>query len=241
MVTQLRFKATLRQLRNAYKQKEKTVKRLQIILVILMTTVSLAQGILGTGLEIQAGGFLETFDTLASEFASYLLVGREDPWTGELKDGGYQLSNSSDEGVVKYIYTTTLTGVAAPLSGQTVSVDVAGTFASPSYSQAGLLFHFNPETQFYYAFVVKGNVVALVLRDANGFQELASTTADALKVNQVNRLSVVAEANTVRLLVNGAEVMSIDSPSLEPGGVGILAAGTGTFQFDNFLVEPATP
>jgi hypothetical protein len=215
------------------------VKRLQMMLAILMMTVSCAQGILGTGLEIQTVDFLETFDSPTNQFASYLLIGQEDPWTGELKDGSYQLSNSSDEGVVKYIYTTTLPGVANPLSSQAVSVDVAGTFTNPSYSQAGLLFHFDPETQFYYAFVVKADTVALVLRDEGGFQELASTTTEALEVNQVNRLSITSEANTVRLLVNGAEVMSLDSPSLEPGGVGILAASTGTFQFDNFSVEAA--
>jgi hypothetical protein len=218
------------------------VKHLQSLLVTLMVGVSWAQGVLGTGaLEVQGGSFLETFDNPTSEFASYLFIGQEDPWTGELKDGSYQLSNSSDDGVAKYIYTTTLTGVANPLSSHIVSVDVAGTFMNPTYSQAGLLFYFNPETQFYYAFVVKGDTVALVLRDANGFQELASSTTDALKVGQVNRLSVVPEANKVRLLVNGAEVMSLDSLSLEPGGVGILAASTGAFQFDNFSVEIAKP
>ena len=217
------------------------MKHLQIVLVTLILGVSWAQGVLGTGLEVQGGDFLETFDNLTSEFASALLVGQEEAWTGELKEGGYLLSNSSDDGVVKYIYTTTLAGLASPLSSQTVSVDVAGTFTNPTYSQAGLLFYFNPETQFYYAFVVKADTVALVLRDANGFQELASTTTDALKVDQVNRLSVVPESNKVRLLVNGTEVMSFDSPSLEPGGVGILAASTGVFQFDNFSVEGAKP
>jgi hypothetical protein len=215
------------------------VKRLQMMLAILMMTVSWAQGILGTGLEIQTVDFLETFDSPTNQFASYLLIGQEDPWTGELKDGSYQLSNSSDEGVVKYIYTTTLPGVANPLSSQAVSVDVAGTFTNPSYSQAGLLFHFDPETQFYYAFVVKADTVALVLRDEGGFQVLASTTTDALQVGQVNRLSLVPGETAVRLLVNDIEVMSLDSPSLEPGGVGILAASTGTFQFDNFSVEAA--
>jgi hypothetical protein len=222
-------------------KKEKTMRRSQIILVTLMMTVSWAQGILGTGLEIQAGDFLETFDHPTSEFASYLLLGHEDPWTGELKDGSYQLSNSTNEGVAKYIYTTTLAGVAAPLSSQTVSVDVAGTFTNPSYSQAGLLFYFDPETQFYYAFVVKADAVALVLRDEGGFQELASTTTEALEGGGVNRLSVVPGAKGVRLLINGSEVMSLDSPSLEPGGVGILAASTGTFLFDNFSVETAKP
>jgi hypothetical protein len=218
------------------------VKHLQIVLVTLIMGVSWAQGILGTGgLEAQGGNLLETFDNLTSEFASYLLVGQEEAWKGELKDGSYLLSNSSNEDIVKYFYTTTLAGVASPLSSQTVSVDVAGTFTNPTYSQAGLLFYFNPETQFYYAFVVKADTVALVLRDANGFQELASTTTDALKVDQVNRLSIVPEANKVRLLVNGAEVMSFDSPSLEPGGVGILAGSTGAFQFDNFSVEMAKP
>jgi hypothetical protein len=211
------------------------------MLAILMMTVSWAQGILGTGLEIQTVDFLETFDSPTNQFASYLLIGQEDPWTGELKDGSYQLSNSSDEGVVKYIYTTTLPGVANPLSSQAVSVDVVGTFTNPSYSQAGLLFHFDPETQFYYAFVVKADTVALVLRDEGGFQELASTTTDALQVGQVNRLSLVPGETAVRLLVNDIEVMSLDSPSLEPGGVGILAASTGTFQFDNFSVEAAKP
>jgi hypothetical protein len=215
------------------------VKRLQMMLAILMMTVSWAQGILGTGLEIQTVDFLETFDSPTNQFASYLLIGQEDPWTGELKDGSYQLSNSSDEGVVKYIYTTTLPGVANPLSSQAVSVDVAGTFTNPSYSQAGLLFHFNPTTGFYYAFVVKADTVALVLRDEGGFQVLASTTTDALQVGQVNRLSLVPGETAVRLLVNDIEVMSLDSPSLEPGGVGILAASTGTFQFDNFSVEAA--
>ena len=169
---------------------------------------------LGTGgLKAQGGGFLETFDNPTSEFASYLFVGREEPWTGEFKDGRYQLSNGSDEGVAKYVYTTTLAGATNPLSSHVVSVDVFGTFTNLTYSQAGLLFYFNPETQYYYGFVVKGNLLALVLRDSNGFQELASTTTDALKVGQVNRLSIVPEANKVRLLINGAEIMSLDSPT----------------------------
>jgi hypothetical protein len=219
------------------------VNHLQSVVVTLILGIGWAQGILGAGvnLESQGSNFLETFDTSMGEFASYLLIGHEEPWLGELKDGSYHLSNSSDDGVAKYIYTTTLAGIEMPLSSHTVSVDVAGTFTNPTYSQAGLLFYFDPQTHFYYAFVVKADAVALVLRDASGFQELASTTTDALTLGQFNRLSVVPEANKVRLLVNGVEVMSLDSPSLEPGGVGILAASVGVFQFDNFSLDILVP
>jgi hypothetical protein len=217
------------------------VKHLQIILVTLVMGSVWAQGVLGTGLELQGSDYLESFDSPTGEFASYLLVGQDGAWTGEFTNGSYQLSNSTDEGSVQYMYATTLTGVVTPLSSQTVAVEVAGNFLSPATSQAGLLFHFDPATGFYYAFVVKGDTVALALRDADGFQELAATTTDALQVGQVNRLSVVPNENILRLLVNGAEVMSLDSPSLEPGGVGILAAGTGSFQFDNFSVEITKP
>lgn len=194
----------------------------------------LAQGILGTE------GFLESFDTPGSDLAAYLLQGQDGVWSGQVVDGSYTLSNSEDAGAVEYVYVTALPGLSAPLSAAEVSVEVSGDFADPAASQAGLIFNVDPETRFYYAFMVKGGgAVSLVLRDEAGFQELASTTSDALREG-VNRLTVTPDGALLRFLVNGTEVMSIESPSLPPGGVGLIAAGTGRFAFDNFAVGSAS-
>jgi hypothetical protein len=118
-----------------------------------------------------------------------------------------------------------------------ISVDVSGQFANSEYSQAGLLFHFDAQNRFYYAFLMKGgNMVSVVRRDADGFQELAAVNSDALLIGQIHRLSVVTEGNVLRLLVNDREAMSLENASMMPGGVGIIAAGTGNFIFDNFAV-----
>ncbi len=203
-------------------------------LALALFSLALAQGVLGSE------GFLETFDVPSSEFTSYLLQGQDGVWSGQLLDGSYQLSNSEDAGAVEYVYVAALEGLAAPLSAAEVSVDVSGSFADPAASQAGLIFNVDPETRFYYAFMLKGGeAVSLVLRDAGGFQELASTTSAALRPG-VNRLTVASEDAVARFLVNGVEVMSIESPSLAAGGVGLIAAGTGSFAFDNFALGPAS-
>lgn len=210
------------------------MKLLILLYTAFLSIVSLclAQGLLGT-----QRGFVETFDSTQSEFASYVLNGQDGAWRGGFVGGGYQLKNSSDPGAVEYVYATRLSGVKGPLSSNTVSVNVSGAFMTPDYSQAGLLFNVDPETRYYYAFMVKGgDGVSLVLRNAEGFQELASTTTDALRPGQPNRLSVAPTGATLRFLVNDVEVMSIESPSLPAGGVGIIATGTGTFSFDNFEV-----
>lgn len=211
--------------------------------ILLLTTVlaivssCLAQGVLGTQQD-----FVETFDSAQSEFASYVLDGQDGAWSGGFVGGGYQLSNSSDPGAVEYVYVTGLSGVNSPLSANPISVDVSGVFTTPDYSQAGLLFNVDPETRYYYAFMVKGgNGVSLVIRNAEGFQELTSTTTDALLPGQPNRLTVATTGVTLRFLVNDIEVMSIESPSLPAGGVGIIATGTGTFSFDNFVVGALPP
>lgn len=202
--------------------------------VLALLFSSSAQGILGTE------SFLETFDTAGSDFAAYLLQGQDGVWSGQLVDGTYQLGNTEDAGAVEYVYVTALPGLAAPLSAREVSVEVSGEFTAPDASQAGLIFNVDPETRFYYAFMVKsGGAVSLVLRDEAGFQELASTTTDALREG-VNRLTVTPEGALLRFSVNGAEVMSIESPSLPPGGVGLIAAGTGRFAFDNFAIGAAS-
>ncbi len=182
-------------------------------------------------------GFLESFDSPQGEFASYLLIGPDQDWNGQLLNGSYQLSNTGDPGAVKYMYATALTGIRGALSSYKVSVDVAGRFPDTEYSQAGLMFHFDEQNRFYYAFLIKGgNTVSVVVRDVDGFQELASVTSEALQIGQVNRLSIVTEGSVLRLLVNNEEAMRIESTSLLPGGIGILAAGTGDFVFDNFAV-----
>lgn len=187
-------------------------------------------------------GFLEAFDSPGGEFASYVLKGQEDVWSGQLLSGHYQLGNSSNTGSIKYIYATALTGVTSPLSNNAISVDIMGKFSHPEYSQAGLIFHFDPQTRFYYAFLIKaGTMLSLVLRDADGFQELASTSSDALRAGQINRLMVVPEGEVLRFFVNGSSVMSIESPSLAPGGAGIIAVGTGDFIFDDFAVTNTKP
>lgn len=182
-------------------------------------------------------GFLESFDSPDTEFASYLLLGPDNGWHGQLSNGSYQLSNTGDPGTVKYFYATALGGNHGPLSNYPVSIEVLGQFPNADYSQAGLLFSFDPQNRFYYAFLIKGgNMVAVVLRDAEGFRELVSGSSDALQIGQINRLSITPENGMLRMLVNGQEVMRIESPSLAPGGVGIIATGNGNFSFDNFRV-----
>lgn len=179
---------------------------------LTLVSFSAAQGVLGT-----PGGFVETFDSGRGEFASYILDGQDGAWSGEFADGSYQLRNSSDPSAVEYVYVTALSGVTAPLSANAVSVEVSGEFTTPEYSQAGLLFNIDPETRYYYAFLVKGgNSVSLILRNAEGFQELASSTTDALLPGQPNRLTVVSTGATLRFLINDTEVMSIEEPSLAP-------------------------
>lgn len=200
-----------------------------------LLSFALAQGVFGSA------NFLEPFDSASGDLAAYLLQGRDGAWNGQIANGAYWLSNDEDALAVEYVYLTALPGLAAPLSAAEVSVDVSGDFADADTSQAGLIFNVDPETRFYYAFMLKGGgAVSLVLRDGAGFRELASTTSDALR-DGVNRLTVTPGGALLRFLVNGTEVMSIESPSLPPGGVGLIAAGTGRFAFDNFAVGTAKP
>ena len=182
--------------------------------------------------------YQETFDDgrpTGEMFGGALVFGQDDVWTGSLSEGRYELTNSADSGAVTYFYLLEPAGVEGPPSQGAASVEVGGTFGE--LPGVGLLYRFDPETDFFYAFGLTGTgTYAFYKRDAEGFNRVIEASSGAIQAAGPNRLTIVSEGPEMKLYINETFVASVSDSAIPQGGVGILVAGTGTFTFDNFTI-----
>ena len=183
--------------------------------------------------------YTETFDpgTAPDQMMEGILgLGDDGPWSGRVDNARYILENRSDPYAVTYYYfVPAQTFSRGPVD---VSVDIGGNFRAGEYhSGAGLIYGFDEQRRTYYAFVIMENgQYGFFERDAEGFQERISGTHGAIRREGSNTLSIQSGADGFSLRVNGSKVADYGS-SQRGRGVGLLALGKGTYEFDNFTMR----
>jgi hypothetical protein len=219
---------------------------------ILALTLVWTAGALG--LDMQVGGgrplqlsnlpivYQETFDPgkdPARIFWGLLDLGtnENDPWTGRLDNGGYELIHNGRAGAVRYYYKQPPDPPAASASNhQALSVEVGGGFADAP-SGAGLLYAFDSETGHYFAFVLgQGQSYAIYRRNEEGLRRIFGGTSEAVSPGRFNQLAIVPRGPKTDFYVNGTHVAGL---GIDPGpgaAVGLVAISAGDFIFDNFTL-----
>gem|GEM_PF-1994259 len=168
-----------------------------------------------------------------------LFFGRHGAWTGILTNGSYVLVNDSKRDDIKYCYLghDKLSLAQAPVS---VEVALEAVAQDQDLAGAGLIYRFNPLSGSYYAFLLKPQQsFALFHGDAAGFHLIYSGKSAAIRVGELNRLSVLGVEHSLSLYINEQRVKTIED-NLPCGDlVGIVAVSRGRYRFDNFaLFQP---
>lgn len=160
----------------------------------------------------------------------------DSPFLARMTGGVLELFNDVDSTTSRYYFVEPKhasqwlqAGGAPPLAG----VTVGGEFGQ--LPGAGLIYRVDPATRWFYAFLLgAGSNYGFFLIDASGFTAIVQGTSDAVLAGRPNRLSIVPDGSVMHLYINDRHVTSVDDSRVMGVGVGIMAAGTGTYTFDDF-------
>jgi hypothetical protein len=178
--------------------------------------------------------YLETFDWPAS-LTNVWLQEQQPKWTLDAADGVYRLANSAYPDDAKYIH---LRADSVDVANTPISVEVRlDDTAHSQFSAAGLLYRFDRQTKFYYAFMLAaGGQIIFYRRNAGGYRALHAGRLDDWRAGDFNRLGIVGNGAALGLYVNDRWVKTIENAEFQSGDTGIIAMSTGTFSFDNFAI-----
>lgn len=102
---------------------------------------------------------------------------------------------------------------------------------------SGLIYRFDKEKKYYYAFILHGNEsYSFYRRDDLDYQPIYSGRSNLIKVGEFNKLAIVGKGAIFSLHINEISVRSIEDSSFKTGDTGIIATGIGEYYFDNFTV-----
>jgi hypothetical protein len=167
-------------------------------------------------------------------FGGVLDVGSDGTWTGALTGSAYRLSNTADAGAVRYYYLMGLPGEAGPLAQGTIGVTLGLVPGGGGLSAAGLVFDFDPSNGHYLAFVLTSTGYAVLQRGSAGLELLVDEPLDTVRPDGRNRLELRAFGAAVEVVVNGETAVTLNGERPFDGGIGIMAVGAGTFEFQDF-------
>ena len=177
----------------------------------------------------------ESFDTRLRG-----MLGRTGVWDIKLHEGHLYFGNTTGETNIHYLRWMSIDGQqesADGLSHATVAVDVGGSFIG-RHAAVGLIYRFRPESGNYFAFVLtKNGEFGFYRRDASGFQRVTGGRHPAIVPDRMNRLRITSTEARINLSINDIDVTSFDAAKFDRGGIGIVAAGTGHFFFDNLAIN----
>jgi hypothetical protein len=183
----------------------------------------------------------------APRYNSIWTIGADGPWRGNIRGGMYRLTNTMDTSAVRYGYIG-LGKADAPLddlSNVRASVDVriGGQHIGP-FTGAGLLFRFDRLRRFYSGLVMSRygsggdnrGQLQLVRRDQQGLGLTPLGAPPGLDAAKAVRLAIAGRGELLELSVDDHVFRSIPAPGDMRGDPGLLAIGTGEFEFDNFVI-----
>jgi len=154
----------------------------------------------------------------------------EGVWRKGIVDGAFRVENSTD-GNASTWYSAPLRESEA--GRRVVSLDVRIQEGDPDLSHAGLLYGYVEGRDLRYFFTIETGKVSLFEIGGGAANAMMVTETDA-GVDGWNTLKIVEEGRMVTLEVNGHNIGGIGNDSMGQGAVGIVAWGTGSFEFRNF-------
>lgn len=161
-------------------------------------------------------------------------------WTHEVDtaEGVFRLSNEVKVEAVRYIW---ITGKKVEnLVDPSVSVDVRVSRRSHSTSSAGLIYRWTGDPKRYYAFLLSGDgtyTFGVRRSFSPGLFHPLTERSDKIRTDGWNNMGIVGRGDKLDLHINGSMVRTVDAPDLSDGYVGVIATGTGVFEFDNFGIS----
>jgi len=169
-------------------------------------------------------------DAPLGAFTSLVQEGPNGPWEQTITADAYTLENASDPAAVRYYWGV---GDRDLIGSRTVTIEVEVAEGGET-SGAGILYGFQKDTRYYYAFILDANgAVVLYRRDAAGFIRIMSSVTDAVRAG-ANTLSIAEDGDTMTMYLNGVETGSFSGDGVGAGGAGIVAVGTGRFVFTSY-------
>ncbi|HET6492951.1 MAG TPA: hypothetical protein VFG44_08255 [Burkholderiales bacterium] len=168
--------------------------------------------------------------------------GADGDWSVRINDGALELSNSEAEHALRYYTVPTVSypgsGSVSDTDGAIVEVEVR--VEAHGRAGAGIVAGFDRSKKDYLLFATGAGQQVYVVRRTHGkARMLTATTNDAVKEGEMNRLRVSRTDGGLALDINGARVMMVSSSDVPGRGIGIGAFGTGTFSFDEVLIQGA--
>ena len=173
--------------------------------------------------------------TLRRKIHSMWLPDKDDIWSSTITGGVYILRNNSDPTAVRYKH---LRVNELDMSELPVSVEVKAELASRTfYSGAGIVYRFDRDRKFYYAFTISGgDKFVFYKRNEGGYVPLYSGRSNVIQSSQFNKLAIASSGAFFNLFINDSFVKAIKDQELEKGDVGIIAISEGDFFFDNLTI-----
>lgn len=215
--------------------------RLAKLLLVISAFATLGTSLAQTGwTEV----FRETFGEGAHPlylFGGVLQFGpRQDtPFITLSRGGSLEIINETDPNYIRYYFIEPrhVSGwFQAPESLTRVSVKVSGQFGE--FPGAGLVYRLDPTNHSFYAFVLTGgNGYGLYVRDNGIYQAVFTDTSNLIAPGSPTTLTIDGSGNDLNLYINGSHVNTVQVSRTTGVGVGIVAAGTGTYYFDDYIIE----
>lgn len=182
---------------------------------------------LAAAFAILAAGAAAAQDAPLGAFTSLVQEGPNGAWEQTISATAYTMENASDPAAIRYYWGL---GNSDEIGSRTIMVEVEIADGGDT-SRAGILYGYDDDTRFYFAFVLEvTGAVALYRRDAAGFNLWMSSETDAVR-DGANELSIVEDGDTITMYLNGTRTGSISSDGIGTGAAGIVAVGTGRFIF----------
>jgi hypothetical protein len=183
--------------------------------------------------------YAETFDPAMVEDI-WKPAGSTAPWTEQLTNGRYCVSNATSETAAHYVHVN-VDGFDLREAPVSVKVVVTGSGKVP-FAGGGLMYRFDDATRTYYAFMLSSaGQVSLWRRDKTGASKLYGADAPRVKPGNAVMLGIAARGDRLFLFVDEALVASVDDAQLRGGKTGVVAMSTGRYCFDDFVVRSVTP
>lgn len=160
------------------------------------------------------------------------------PWTGELANGTYTLTNTTDSDA----YTLFMTPAGKSVGQRRVSADVE-IVEGDILSHAGILVSYREDPFLFYFWALEpGGWVTLWRLTSESADYLTSTQTDAVVEGGINTLEVHEAANQLSLYVNDTLVGLIGGlEGMGEGRFGIAVWGTGRYVFHGYREMLALP
>ena len=153
----------------------------------------------------------------------------EAPWRKGIVNDVFRMENTSDVNANTWYYV----GLDRSGPKPSVSVDVRIVQGDPEYSHAGLLYGFTDKNAVRFFYTIEAGQVSLFEIGNGGANALMVTETDAVK-DGWNNLKITEVDGMIELEINGKNIGGIGNDYTGKGAVGIVAWGTGGFEFKNF-------